>query len=286
MLLTGCGNSPPASAIPSVTATAWPTAQSSATAIGQPIMSTPSLSSTPSPILPVLTSRPTLTADERVNFVRQMLETNAGCELPCWWGITPGATAWQAVPEIFGAYGIVGELSGETRSYYFNPAFTQQAVHYYLGLNFTQQQEVVDFIQVYSSARDYSSTSQFAQDWRRYAPDQALARYGEPVQVYLHIVPWTPAYTLRLAYDHHGFDIVYGGTPTYITKDKIRVCIDFTEMNFIYLGLQSPQAEKVAPEEVAQPLAEVTSMDLETFYMLLQDPNSEICFETPANLWP
>jgi hypothetical protein len=32
--------------------------------------------------------------EDAINKVLELLETNGGCELPCWWGITPGETSW------------------------------------------------------------------------------------------------------------------------------------------------------------------------------------------------
>ncbi|MCP4538783.1 MAG: hypothetical protein GY832_16745 [Chloroflexi bacterium] len=29
-----------------------------------------------------------------------MLETNGGCDLPCWWGVTPGQSEWQTVMDL------------------------------------------------------------------------------------------------------------------------------------------------------------------------------------------
>lgn len=48
---------------------------------------------------------PTLTSDERHAYVEEMLATNGGCELPCWWGVTPGQSDWQSVIDYFVAHG-------------------------------------------------------------------------------------------------------------------------------------------------------------------------------------
>jgi hypothetical protein len=45
--------------------------------------------STRTPTLP-----PTLTAPERIGKFRELLITNLGCRLPCWWGMTPGESLW------------------------------------------------------------------------------------------------------------------------------------------------------------------------------------------------
>jgi hypothetical protein len=44
---------------------------------------------------PTLTPAPTLTTRQAQEMVLDLLKNNAGCELPCYWGITPGETTWQ-----------------------------------------------------------------------------------------------------------------------------------------------------------------------------------------------
>jgi len=220
-----------------------------------------------------------------------MLVTNGDCELPCWWGITPSETTWQEVRDRLGLYYGQGysrpggvrlyEVDYGDRIYPYPPPYG-----YHIHIEFTEQDGIVQSIRVRSNLVRDTTPERFAQDWQRYAPYQVLVRYGEPLQVNLHIVPWTPEYTLGLAYEHLGFDIVYGGTPTRISPTTMRVCFDFAKVNFMYLELESPQPEETTHEGTARPLEEVTEMDIETFYALLRDPGSEICFETPTELWP
>ncbi len=45
---------------------------------------------------PPLTPFPTHSSYyENVHAFEQLYATNAGCDLPCWWGITPGITTWE-----------------------------------------------------------------------------------------------------------------------------------------------------------------------------------------------
>jgi hypothetical protein len=56
---------------------------------------TPTSESIPS-IQPTETATilPTLQPDEAEALVLELFETNGGCQLPCWWGFTPGETNW------------------------------------------------------------------------------------------------------------------------------------------------------------------------------------------------
>ena len=59
----------------------------------------PIVSLTPSP-----TSYPRLSREEAKPRIIEMLQTNAGCRLPCWWGITPGKTRWEEVHALLSPY--------------------------------------------------------------------------------------------------------------------------------------------------------------------------------------
>ncbi len=43
---------------------------------------------------PTLTSMPTLSPEKALDALLALYANNGGCELPCWWGITPGETTW------------------------------------------------------------------------------------------------------------------------------------------------------------------------------------------------
>lgn len=59
---------------------------------------------TPAPTLPptpTLTPWPTYPPDEALAKVLELFETNAGCQLPCWWGIIPGETPWDVAQNFY-----------------------------------------------------------------------------------------------------------------------------------------------------------------------------------------
>lgn len=104
LILTSCGldlrvtpttvstNTPlETDSIASVTPTGWNTTTN--TAIVPP-------TETPGPTFTPTTTatrkpQPTLTPKEAEALVEDLIATNGGCLLPCWWGITPGVTTWE-----------------------------------------------------------------------------------------------------------------------------------------------------------------------------------------------
>lgn len=258
--------------------------------IPTPVSSAPMPSPVPPTINPspthtfvssTLTPAATLTADERQTLLKEMLQTNGGCALPCWWGITPGQTDWQTVRNQFIGYGgFVFEMPHPARPF-----------DYSVDLAFDQKDGVVRFINVRGGVFTGATSEHFARDWRRYSLDQVLIRYGEPSQVMLQLTPpmeaGSPAgYALDIYYDELGIAVRYLALATY-EEMMIRACPVFDHITGIDLWLQSPEEEAslvgraIAPDEMAyfRPLEEATGMSLETFYDTFSNPDIQVCLE-------
>jgi len=272
VLLAGCSASPssPAETPLPVTSTRSPCPVPCPT----PELATvaPSPSRVPPTRAPIPTRTPpppTLTAEEERAYVRQMLETNGGCELPCWWGVTPGKTSWQGMtyflvlsPEGFRDYAILHTLS--------------------------EANDIVQRIEVQGCLdKVEGSINQFTQDWARYSLDQVLSRYGVPsrarIALALPVEPGGPTYyILYVFYDNLGIGIRYLG-PASEQGELLRTCFSFED---ITLWLQSPESSTplehaIGPDEwsFAVPLDEATGMSVEEFYETFRQPGA--CLEAP-----
>jgi hypothetical protein len=60
---------------------------------------------------------PTLQPDKAKTLVSELLKTNAGCQLPCWWGITPGKTSWQEANQFLGVFARAIDLEDRGQGY-------------------------------------------------------------------------------------------------------------------------------------------------------------------------
>jgi hypothetical protein len=251
--------------------------------------STPSLespTSLPSPsISPTLTPAATLTAGERQALVKELLQTNGGCELPCWWGVVPGQTDWQTVREQFIQYG----------GFIFQIPHPERHFDYRVRNNFAPREEIVRFIHVEGRVFVGATSEQFAQDWRRYSLSQILMRFGEPSQVILQLAPPTDghaAYLLHLYYSQLGIGVGYFGLATF-ENPVIQACPTFDSIVGIDLWLQAPEEEvalidrALTPDEMDyfRPLEEATGISIEEFYNTFSVPESQVCLEGPST-WP
>lgn len=233
-----------------------------------------------------ITLSPTLTADQRQVLVRAMLETNGGCELPCWWGVVPGQSDYQATRERFVAYG----------GFVLDVPHPHRLFDYRIYHDFLVQDGTVQAVKVTGEVFVGSTSDRFAQDWHRYSLDQMLTRYGAPSQVLLSLVPAMdqgalPYYQLLVFYDHLGFAVRYLG-PAAVDGQTIRACPTFEQVFLIILWLQSPSDETlliqraVVADEMPyfRPLDEATGMSIDAFYANFQTIGSGVCLEGFATL--
>jgi hypothetical protein len=239
---------------------------------------------TPAP--PTLTPVPTLTANERQALVQEMLKTNGGCELPCWWGIVPGQTDWQTLKNRFTAYG--GSVFDVPHS---TPPFDYRITH-----SFVQQNGIVESIQVTSEVLGSATSDRFAKDWQRLSLDQILTRYGVPSQVLLFLLPATergaiPRYGLTVTYNHLGFSIYYEGLSS-VSEPKVRACPVMKRVLLVLLKLQQPTPNTSSTQPIfpsgkpfVHPLQEATGMSLETFHETFKNANRPACLDIPS-MWP
>ena len=286
-------SSVPSTTITVVSPTVYP--RSTYTPTPRPTVPTNTPSVSPAPVSPAATPHPTLTAEEQHTLVRELMQSNGGCELPCWWGIVPGQSEWQDIWDRFQRYGLRG------KDYYFGFSFMRpgQIQDSCIRLRFVVRDGIVEGIQVEGQWLN-SVSEYFAQDWQRYSLDNVLRRYGQPSQVLISLavgLEGGAGYGLLLLYDHLGIAISYGSFSATVIQGeplRIRVCPRHEEVFGIILWLQSPQEKtsllQQAPPyfEISgfRPLEETVGMSLEDFYEVFKNPDSGVCLEGPPTWWP
>ncbi len=268
----------------------------------EPPINTPLPTQTPVPPTPTLA--PTLTADKEQKLVLDLLQNNAGCQLPCWWGFTPGKTSWQAAQAFFASL-------GKKPAGYGNPYITYDIElnilnhHVRLDQMYSVLSDTIDMIWVGTGTirnnKAIFGDPLFAQDWRRYMIPQLLAAEGQPKEVLIRTFRgapgggWVP-FHLLLFYPQQGILVDYQG-PNESKGDHLQWCPQKTN---IALWLWPPE-HQWALEDVARTnfggftieevlnyrsLQEATGMSVEKFYDTFKNSSSGTCLETPANMWP
>ncbi len=180
------------------------------------------------------TPGPTLTNDEEQTLVLNLLKENGGCRLPCWWGFTPGETAWTTAERFFLSH---GKKIGE----YANSQVTVHGVDFYIPNHgsqinqdyYTANGDVIDIITVRAvpPVRDEKlayGDAQLAKDWGPYLLPRMLITYGQPSEVFLETFTGTPdggqpPFSLLLYYPEKGILVRYYG-PAEEEGKTLRVC--------------------------------------------------------------
>ena len=204
-LATASRELPPSTLTPLPTATPSPTPP-------RPTL-TPTRTPTPSP---TLTPLPTLAAQERETRIRELLKTNGDCELPCWWGITPGRTTWAATRQF------IMQMRGRTSDTPYHDGSIGHGVggfdtnDIYTRVGILEREGVVDSVEV--DVEGHYNQLVFQEDWEYYSLARILAIYGEPSRVWIQLAAGpvmpgsTMGYGVWLFYDHLGFLVRYGGS--------------------------------------------------------------------------
>ncbi|MCI0528596.1 MAG: hypothetical protein L0Y56_14250 [Nitrospira sp.] len=236
---------------PTTTASAIPTISSSATP-------TITLSTTPTSV-PV----PTLTTIEEEALYQNLMATNGGCELPCWWGFKLGDSL-ENVNQRFIGLGVpwlevgsswkvdsdqMGTFSAGYADYYEDEQHGTVAV-YRLDVNieFHELDGSIEYIYVDVDRIKFEESQQeFIRDWKQYYLSSFLQRYGKPTQVYFRIrsigdLMLTPEFSVSLLYREQGLAITYHIRGVWLDDQytQAEVCFDIEDVSSLELSLFNP----------------------------------------------
>ncbi len=246
---------------------------------------------------------PTLTADQEETLVLGLLQNNARCQLPCWWGFTPGKTSWQTAEAYFTSLGKKADefSNGHTTNY--TVKFKVLSHDMQVGQVYDVKDELINMIWVKGSTvrngKRVFGDQLFIEDWNNYLLPQMLTAYGQPAEVLLKtfqsVPEGMPPFNLLLYYPQQGILVRYYGLAEK-HGEQLRLCPQQSE---ITLWLWSPghatTLQEIANlgqdfplEEVAdyRPLGDVTKMSTEKFYESFKNADNMACIETLAKIWP
>jgi hypothetical protein len=205
---------------------------------------------------PTETPQPTLLPEERNTLIRELLATNGGCRLPCWWGIVPGKTPWPEAEQLFSHLRLyitdylISENSTDHELGTFDPSHPEiEITHSYI-----ERDGLVYFMKII--ARGLIDNAYFKKTWKNLSPENIVSLYGTPSRVWLWSIayfPESPAgtemqYQVWLFYDELGFLAAYTGLVPY--KPTYHICPTFGGVGQIYeLELYIKPPASTAPLE-------------------------------------
>ncbi len=254
--------------------------------------STPQPTQTPTP-----TAYPTLDSQGRLNFVLQALKTNKGCELPCWWGITPGKTTWKEMVDTFAKQGIGLYQEGQLDLGLVTKANYRQKT---VDVTFQRENDLVQGIDVETEYYYLLAQSKYAEAWHKFTLDQMLTHYGVPTQVVLELSvgsgDWSPGmqatYDLWLEYADQGIALRYPGELIYDNQGWY-VCPTSDNKSGITIRLRTPDTQApivgLGPDNPFQfggTLEKLTRTNLQQFYEMFKvNPPQGCLLATDPSPW-
>jgi hypothetical protein len=256
------------------------------------------------------TAIPTLPPQEAQSKFLDLLASNSGCRLSCFWGIVPGKTSFQE------AQGILAPLSSISDFTAFrdgvgsvSPYFTEGNWQLYTTVDFSSNSEtgLVNSLAFNAEAhrpleqggyKDIFNSNDFGELISAYTLPHILSDLGVPESVMISTLGGpltrggTGGFDLLLLYPDQGVLINYTTQMRLNGKDVIGCPANaHVEMELYPSGQPDSFFDSLKKTDWAvkmrnyKPLEEVASMPVQEFYETFREP-TETCIETPAELWP
>jgi hypothetical protein len=235
---------------------------------------------------PTWTPLPTLPPAEAQALVLELLETNGGCDLPCWWGMTPGKTEWLPSKAFLDSFAI--DIYPKV-----NPKNTGKYYTFEVPKLFDSDGKYNLSIHAIDGIIDTFNTS------GGITLSEMLSGYGIPKDILIFakssssMLPYA-SYELVLYYPDQGIFAIYEGETQHGRRLQICQSEFITSYPPPYLYLWSPGKNKTFDdirEEIQMPrgryaiyypLEDLSGMSIEEFYTTYVDPmNANVCFEIP-----
>jgi hypothetical protein len=260
------------------------------------------------PVIAVETAQPTLTWIEQESYIKELLKTNAGCDLPCWWGIKPGETSWGEAELFLHYLGVTTkEIKLESGAPYYGALHPRLSE---FSLGFIMDEEQAGIVNIVFIGGNHGSTQNqrdFETFWESYSPKKVIGKYKIPSRVLLRVPgaggpgnSGIKGYILWIFYDELGFMIRYDGKvadlPVYHICPELKAGVD--DIDRISMTLQHP--DHPLPLEWDDsiltiglspglppilPIQDATGISLENFYKLFAQDDKPACFDTPQEIW-
>jgi hypothetical protein len=248
----------------------------------------------PTPPLITLTPLPTLSVEEARQRVYDLLHSNAGCHLPCWWGIMPGETSWNDAFHSLSPFvsRIERGVSGPTSGNY--------AIEYEIdGLSETGRATISVHNGIVAGVSVSSTGNEIS-----YQLHQLLSSFGPPGEIYVqatahsagdsslllfHLFIYYPNISVLAHYRYEGKligNIVQAcpnssGPELLLWEPGKNIVWDSGEEKSI-LSIISIGFDNFPPKN----LGDATNFTIDEFYNIYREPGYQSCITTPANLWP
>jgi len=236
---------------------------------------------------PSFTPLPRLSPSEAVQLVNELDRTNGGCELPCWWGITPGESSWGETKHFLQSFAVeITENYPKIHKHLFRYPSPDGSGNSWHAFFYVDEKGIIDWISIHSEKVGgiFDTLQVFG------APSEIWIRstgYYRDVEAYHY---------LNFLYLDIGVLVDFSGRGNlthHDGSDYLQFCTrDFGQYSLLFLW--SPNTRRsfsdfldFLPHTSARygRIGEVSDLDEQTFYDRFST-NPDACFETRNDIWP
>jgi hypothetical protein len=277
---------------PSPTSTALPSTIQEPT---ESITVTPTWSATPTnipTIAPSLTPFPALSPVQRGELYDELMTTNNGCQLPCWWGLELGKSSLEEVIQLYTQFDPFITIQDYSDGYsVIEIKFVEPTIEE--GIQTRHMLTILNGMLVEAEIQ--------VRKYENFTPLSLMEEFGQPSEIWLWTIPEPfegvlPADFL-IYFPDDGILTGYRELANNI-GGKVEICLNgdggstlllwsptiwdlFREKGFA----ERANASSELTLEGHKPIREVSNWDEIALYTNVIDPNSTECLETPSNLW-
>jgi hypothetical protein len=243
---------------------------------------TPTLTITPTPRTPYPTSTPYVTliplptVVNKEAYLHELMQTNGGCQLPCFWGIIPGETSYLVADQFLTSFATKKDVYG----YLFRYEFYEKNDEFFTYINMTTNGNFVDDLSIGKKVDGVAP-------WKRaqfISVEKVLQELGQPSNIFIFVqgdqmAMWTSTMILTYDEEHIYFNysvshadtyedgiICYGSDP----KIEIGYSQDIIALSDIFYKEEYYQRYKT--------IDEITDMTTETFTGVTYPETGDFCF--------
>jgi hypothetical protein len=302
LVLASCSGLPPTEQIP-------PSATAQPATITPPVTPSPMPPSSPSPTStpePADTPQSTLSAEETKILIFDFLQDNGGCQLPCWWGWTPGETTVQTIKTLLQKFESLSVTSiFDENDGYVRLQIPLNALLLEITISYIARDGILEWFQVNAETvqkieGNYEvvyGDSAYTQILRSYILSQVLSVYGQPSDVQIFSEKAWDLSSILLAYPESGilleYVMPYEQNDAWFTICPLNAYLNIwgwnPERGYSLKDIVSGQVGPVrvlGPSDYYLPVEEATRLTPNEFYQIFKNPQNTTCVESPADLWP
>jgi hypothetical protein len=288
LVILGCN---PQSSIESKQITIIPSPPQTAITILQTSIAPTLLSPTQIPIIqPSITEVPALPAEEAEAKLLELLKSNGGCQLPCFWGLAPGQVNKETAISFLHQFLNISpgvEITIPRKD-------LRIGIKIFWGNNQIDPPEILSWIKVITKVYTENGNEEinvynnpYYKDYFQYFTlPYLLTNYGKPKNIYISLeTDYVKEIFLFLDYTDMGW-VAMLTMPMSIKGDLLEGC---PAQAFSTLWLWSPEDARTAQKfgfTNPKSITEATNMSLEEFYKKYKEPTYTDCLEIPQSVWP